>query len=89
MIDAELLLKWAYVIGAFGIILTESVMIWQLIKLRKSVDKMNKNLENTYNTLLEKIKGLISLFLQSQSNKITGNVTITKDDDDWFVVSNL
>jgi len=56
-----------FTITAGGLMLVEGLLIFKVIGLTKTIQKMNNNIDKTQQFLLDKIKSVVNLFLKVQT----------------------
>lgn len=62
--------KWIFPISVLLLIAVEITLIITLIQLRKTLKQLNCNMELYFGRLMDKIKGMVDLFIKMQLSKM-------------------
>jgi hypothetical protein len=59
-----------FILCTIGLMVTETILIFSVLKLNKNIKALNEKTQEYFGSLMEKVKGLVELFIAVQTNKL-------------------
>lgn len=76
--------SWIFPVCVAILVFVEISLIVTLIQLKKEIKRLNNKMEEYFGKLLDKIKGMVELFLASQSGKLkSGSIEVKTANNDF------
>lgn len=59
-----------FILCTLGLMLTETILIISVLKLNSNIKKLNEKTQEYFGELMNKVKGLVELFIVVQTKKM-------------------